>query len=395
MSRLSSSRVLVLSGPTATGKSAIAIEIARLLGGEIVSADSVQLYKGLDIGSGKVTVKEMRGVPHHCIDVLRPSDDIGSSNAAHFSSLARSCISDIIARGSTPIVVGGSGMYLSFLLYGPPPTGSCQPTASRPLPVAADSSQSASSLQDGLLQDESEPRSSLCHPDASSSARLPHSNDAYRVKRRRDIEAATGSLPAYSGLLPNRHLLALDYNFICISMWCERVKSFRRIDLRVEQMICDGLLVEVLRLYGDGCLRPSSMAARAIGYRQALQFLAQHQVALLRDDWVDGFDCSAKAQRGHECSANAAMHGALIKFISSMQAATRQYSTRQLTWFKSDKRWLWFDTRPGDSSVDVSACAARLCRALACDPPASSPEFEQELPPLSKAEVGLLKYAAG
>jgi tRNA A37 N6-isopentenylltransferase MiaA len=326
-----------------------------------------------------VTSSEMHGVPHHCIDVFEPSDDIGANNAAQFCALARSCIDDIITRGATPIVVGGSGMYLSFLLYGSPSTGVTTPSTSPPSQRPQSPTSAAST---GL---------------PSSNTRSPHSNDAYRIKRRRDIEAASGCVPVYPGLLPHRHLLPLDYNFVCVSLWCERVASFRRIDRRVEQMVCDGLLVEVLRLYGSGCLRASSMAARAIGYRHALQFLAEHQNVLLRDDWIEEFDSSSAVADQRQTSrlvANNAMHDALLQFITRMQAATRQYSTRQLTWFKGDKRWLWFDTQPSDGSVDVGACAHRLLRALASDPPAASSAFAPTLPPLTKAEV-ILIYCAG
>jgi tRNA A37 N6-isopentenylltransferase MiaA len=190
--------------------------------------------------------------------------------------------------------------------------------------------------------------------------------------------------------MADRHLLPLDYNFVCVSMWCDRVQSFRRIDRRVEQMVCDGLLVEVLRLYGNGSLRPSSMAARAIGYRHALCFLAEHQRALLDDNWLQEFDCAMEGEQRREKSrraANAAIHDALMRFVERMQAATRQYSTRQLTWFKGDKRWLWFDTRPVDCKIDVDACADRLCSALEFDPPEKSPHLSPTVPPLSKVEV--------
>lgn len=362
--------VLVLSGPTATGKSAVAVEIARRLGGEIVSADSVQLYKGLDIGSGKITRSEMRGIPHHCIDVFDASDDVGANNAVGFSALARSCIDDILSRGAVPIIVGGSGMYLSFLLYGPPPTNPPPPSdVQAPAMQLSPSDDSSRSL---------------------SPSRLPHSNDAYRIKRRREIESTSGSVPAYAGLMADRHLLPLDYNFLCISMWCDRVQSFRRIDRRVEQMVCDGLLVEVLQLYGNGCLRPTSMAARAIGYRQALCFLAEYQHVLLGDDWLQEYDHSSVGE--HQCkksrlAPNAAMHDALMLFVDRMQAATRQYSTRQLTWFKGDKRWLWFDTQPLDCKIDVEACAERLSSALALNSPSKSSDFSPTIPPLTKAEV--------
>ena len=195
--RHSRAPVLVLSGPTATGKSAVAVEIARRLGGEIVSADSVQLYKGLDIGSGKITPGEMQGVPHHCIDVFDASDDVGANNAAGFCTLARSCIDGILARGAVPIIVGGSGMYLSFLLYGPPPTGPPPPAA-----PAAEPYISPNSLTDtaAYLRPPSPPSSDECsHP--STPARSPHSNDAYRIKRRRDIESTSGCVPPYGSPL--------------------------------------------------------------------------------------------------------------------------------------------------------------------------------------------------
>ena len=140
------------------------------------------------------------------------------------------------------------------------------------------------------------------------------------------------------------------------------------------------------------------MAARAIGYRHALQFLAEHQVALLSDNWVEEPVCSSDVAEQREktsaeqrektrLAANNAIHEAFLQFIHRMQAATRQYSTRQLTWFKGDKRWLWFDTQPQDCKVDVDACADRLSQALASLPPAACPHFSATLPPLTKDEV--------
>ena len=219
---------LVLSGPTATGKSAFAVEIARRLGGEIVSADSVQLYKRLDIGSGKIAPGDTRGIPHHCIDVFDASDDVGANNAAGFCKLARSCIDGILARGAVPIIVGGSGMYLSFLLYGAPPTGPSPPAAQ---PFVSFNSRTDTAAD---LRSPSPPSSDECG-NPSNPARSPHSNDAYRIKRRRDIESTSGCMPPYGSTLYSLFFVTLHAQIL--RPGCRSPSAASRLQLRVCQHV--------------------------------------------------------------------------------------------------------------------------------------------------------------
>lgn len=276
--------IVVIAGPTGVGKTAIAVELCRRFGGEIIGADSVQIYRELDIGSGKPTAEELAGVPHHLLSVLAPTETI---DAARFAALADAAIAEVTARGAAPFVVGGTGLWLRALLRG-----------LLPLPAVDPALRAA--LQQRLLdQGEQAMHAGLRAVDPGSAERL-HPGDHVRVLRALEVHAQTGralselhaehahGTPRYRSLT-----LLLD---MPIAHWQTAVAS------RVRSMFECGFADEVRGLvarYG-----PELRALRSVGYRQL----------------VTGLQAAEPA---------AAIEAQVVR-------ATRLYGRRQRTWFRSD-----------------------------------------------------------
>ena len=247
-------RVLVLAGPTAVGKTSLSLDLASKLDGEIISADSVQVYRGLDVGSGKLAASERRGIAHHALDVLDPSEDF---NAGAFVDLALETVEDVVSRGKVPIVVGGTGMYLRWFVGGRPATPASTPESSRAAKEEVRAAAAAAGWDGALklLRDAGDP----------DTADRVATNDWYRVERALEILRASGRpLGSYAPESPP------PFDFRCVLLDAPRVQLYRRIDDRVECMVCDGMLDEAVMMLRRGIAPGSTSAASAIGYRQAM-----------------------------------------------------------------------------------------------------------------------------
>jgi tRNA dimethylallyltransferase len=336
-------KVLVIAGPTAVGKTKLSLAMALRLNGEVVSADSVQVFKGLDVGSGKLPVQLRQGVKHHLLDIANPNEDVG---AGDYVDRALRAIDDIVRRGKTPIVVGGTGMYLRWLIDGKPNTPPSDPDTAlqakeilrkvaHEASAATNDSQSQSdwhSKKQNKTADEVESdaiafakwNAAMVYlqsaGDKTIGDRLAR-NDWYRAERALAVLLQSGGKPVVE-FAPDE---VPTYQFTCILLSSPRVSLYRRVDFRVEEMVRDGLLDEATELLLSGMTPGSTPASRAIGYRQAMGFL----MSLVNDDLND------------RCS-----HGCLLEFVEETQRATRAFAKRQFTWFRGEKdgRYVWLDT---------------------------------------------------
>ncbi|GHV05031.1 tRNA dimethylallyltransferase [Clostridia bacterium] len=235
------SKILCVAGPTASGKTDLAIELALSLGGEVVSCDSMQVYRGMDIGTAKPTMDERRGVAHHLLDVADPWE---LYSVARYVQDAGDCIADIIRRGKLPIVCGGTGMYLDALIYG--------------LHGAGGDEAIRAALE---LQDAGELHTELKTVDPASAMRIDP-NDKRRIIRALEVYRATGVT------ITEHHRKSREnpvYNACVIGIRWERAALYARIDTRVDSMIAAGLFEEARRLKG---MNPCRTCLQAVGYKE-------------------------------------------------------------------------------------------------------------------------------
>ena len=297
--------ILIICGPTASGKTALAAELALRLDGEVVSADSMQVYRGMDIGTAKPTQGEMRGVPHHMLDVAGPRENY---SVARYVAQAVPIVDGILARGKLPIVAGGTGLYLDNLVAG-----------RQFAPFAPDSG-----LRERLqerVRTEGLPalRRELERADPEAAGRI-HPNDEKRTLRALEVYLATGKTITQhdrdSRALPNRYTpLTIALNF------GERPWLWERIDRRVDHMMAQGLEGEVRGLLASGVSRECT-AMQAIGYKEIAAAIAEGRPA---------------AEGAEE-----------------VKLRSRQYAKRQLTWFRRNKQAYWFNW---EKIPDLSAAA--------------------------------------
>lgn len=290
--------VIVILGPTATGKSALAIELAERLGGEIVNADSLQVYRGLDVGTAKPTPEERARVPHHLVDVLEPTERY---SAGEFARRARAAIAQIRSRGHRPIVVGGSGLYLRALLEGISPVPPGDPAVRRRLRERLD--------HEGLdaLYTELQAR------DPATADRLPP-GDTQRILRALEVVEVSGTpLSEWIARHPygEERLAAVR-----VGLTLPRRLLYDAIARRVACMLERGWVEEVARLMARG-LGTAAPAFQAIGYRE----IARH----LAGEWT------------------------LDRAVEETVRATRRYAKRQLTWFRRERDIIWLDARDAKS----------------------------------------------
>lgn len=279
--------VVALVGPTAAGKSDLAVELALELGAEVVNGDSMQLYRGMDIGTAKLTPAQRHGVPHHLLDIL----DVGEpATVAEFQGWAREAISDCRSRGATPIVVGGSALYLRAVLDEFHFPGTDPMIRQR---IESDLAERGAAELFARLQER----------DPAAAASILPGNER-RIVRALEVIELTGE--PFQARLPD-HIYAFD-NVVQIGIDVPRSLLDERIELRVEQMWTAGFVEEVRRLERHG-LREGRTASRALGYRQILSFLAG-----------DGSEDQARADT---------------------VAGTRRFARSQATWFRRDPRIHW------------------------------------------------------
>jgi len=311
--------LLAIVGPTAGGKTSLSIALAKRLGGEIISCDSMQLYCGMDVGTAKPTAEEMEGVPHHMIDIREPDE---SYSCAEYVADARANIQDITSRGLLPILCGGTGLYLDGVLLG----GSFEDTPSDP--SIRERLQAIAEQEDGkdVLYDR------LCEVDPDSASAI-HKNNVKRVIRALEIYECCGTPKSVldkasreRGLLYDATVIGLRYH--------SRELLYSRIDQRVDIMISDGLYDEVVRLKAAGVFERNATAAQAIGYKELLGVL-------------DGT-------------------ATLEEAVDGLKLATRHYAKRQMTWFSAKPyvTWIYADTEDGqmrpfadilDEAMDIVA----------------------------------------
>jgi tRNA dimethylallyltransferase len=282
--------VIVVAGPTAAGKSALAIGLAQATSGEVINADSMQLYRGMDIGTAKLTAGERQGVPHHLLDVW---DVRETASVAEYQRLARSAIDEVAARGRVPILVGGSGLYIRAALGDLDFPGTDPRIRER---LEADLARDGAAALHGRL----------AAVDPPAAAAILPSNGRRIVRALEVIEISGGPFPA---TLPE---YALARPAVQIGVQVSRAELDRRIADRVDAMWQGGFEDEVRRLEGDG-LREGRTASRALGYAQMLRHLAgEWTLEQARDETV---------------------------------RATRRFARRQESWFRRDPRITWLDAR--------------------------------------------------
>lgn len=301
-------RILVLTGPTASGKTALALTLAEALGAEVVSADSMQVYRFLDVGTAKPTPEERGRVPHHLIDVADPDE---TYSAGRFRAEAGAAISGILARGRVPLVCGGTALYLKALLEGLAPSPARDPGVRRELEAAWEAGGRAA------LRDE------LRRADAELAARL-HPNDRARILRGLEVWRAAGR--RLSDLQREHGFAERPYEALRLGVAVERGELHRRIDRRVLAMLEAGWAGEVRGVLARG-YPPGCPGLQGIGYREL---------------------CACLARGGDPAEA-----------APAIQRATRQLAKRQLTWFRRmGLSWVG----PGDAAAALEAAKNFLQR---------------------------------
>jgi len=287
-------KLIVLSGPTATGKSRMAIELAQHLGGEIISADSVQVYRGMDVGTAKVTYDERLAAPHHLIDICDLSEPF---NVSKYYDMATQTIDAIFDRGGVPIVVGGTGFYIHALIYGPPMGPPSVPEVRKELEEQMEKF-GHEALYDHLQK---------CDP---LYAKTITPGDRNKIIRALEI-IKLSKRPVSDFKLVSPSHSEKNYDFHCSFIHYPRETTYQRIEMRCDEMVAGGLIDEVKRLMKEG-LEENSSAAQAIGYRQVLDFI-------------------------HSGEADFA------GFVAAFKQASRRYAKRQFTWFRREPLFTWFD----------------------------------------------------
>lgn len=293
-------RVLIIAGPTGAGKTQLSLSLAAALGGEIISADSMQVYRGMDIGTAKAPPQDRTLIAHHLIDVCGIETTF---NVAEFYKHAQDAFHAINARENVPIVVGGSGFYIHALLYGPPAGPPSNPEIREQL------DRQMRDLGPEVLYE----RLQMFDPQYAATI-----SEFDRHKIIRALEIMALSEKRVSDFEKPNQLQEQKYDFRCWFIYYPRERLYSRIDLRCEEMIRNGFIEEVKELEKNG-LRQNPSASQAIGYRQALEFLSTSQSSEDRE-----------------------------VFLTNFKKASRHYAKRQFTWFRKEPlfRWLNMDEHP-------------------------------------------------
>ncbi len=294
----------VLTGPTASGKTSFSIRLAKEYNCEIVCMDSMQIYRGMDVGTAKPTVEEMAGVPHHMLDVCDPRDHFSVSQ---YQEMAEEVMADIIARGKRPLLVGGTGFYLRALRH----------------PMAMGVVAGDDALRDALQQiadsegGKERLHAELAQVDPATAERL-HINDVRRVIRALEVYRLTG-IP-FSQQPEAEGGPRFDYRVVTLTM--DRAILYRRIEQRVDMMLEDDLVDEIRSLLASG-VPADAQAMKAIGYKEIVPYL--------QGEWT------------------------LDKAVYELKKGTRHYAKRQLTWMRREEDVLWVDALDKDAYQQMTS----------------------------------------
>ncbi len=296
-------KLIVIAGPTATGKSALAVKLAKRIGGEVISADSMQVYRGMDIGTAKITEEETEGIPHHLVDCLDPSEDF---NVYRFQALAKEALEKIYTNGHIPIVCGGTGFYIQALLYDIAFTEEDGSEIRKRLEAfVKETPDGPEKLYERLASFDPEYASTL------------HFHNVKKVIRALEYIELNGK--KFSEHNAEERSRTSPYDFRYFVLTDDRAVLYHRIDERVDLMMEKGLLDEVKALRDRGLTR-DMVSMQGLGYKEILTFL-------------DG-----------ECS--------LEEAVARIKQETRHFAKRQLTWFRREKDVIWIDRRDYDGNID-------------------------------------------
>ena len=290
--------LIILTGPTAVGKTALSISLAKAVGGEIISADSMQVYRHMDIGSAKIRPEEMDGVPHHLIDVLEPWEEF---HVVRFQQLVKEAMAGIYERGHIPILTGGTGFYIQAIVKD----------------IDFTENGEDSSYREDLERRAREEGCEALHReleavDPESAAQI-HPNNVKRIIRALEYYEQTGQ--PISAHNEEQKEKPSPYNYAYFVLTDDREVLYERIDRRVDQMLSDGLVEEVKRLRAMGCSR-ELVSMQGLGYKEILAYLEGEM--------------------------------SLEEAIYVLKRDTRHFAKRQLTWFRREKEVIWLDKREFD-----------------------------------------------
>lgn len=285
--------LIVLTGPTAVGKTALSIELAKMAGGEILSADSMQVYRGMDIGSAKIRPREMQGVPHHLIDVLDPVQEF---NVVVFQKLCRQAMEGIYGRGHIPILTGGTGFYIQALLRDIDFTENEENTEYRRQLEQLAAVKGSQVLHEMLTAVD------------PAAAQAIHAHNIKRMIRALEFHYLTGEkISEHNEREAERQS---PYRYCYFVLNDDREKLYQRIEMRVDQMLEEGLVEEVRHLMDQGCRR-DMVSMQGLGYKEIL-------------DYLEG-DIT------------------LEEAVYRIKRDTRHFAKRQLTWFRREKDVIWIN----------------------------------------------------
>ena len=311
--------LIILAGPTAVGKTALSVRLAKKIGAEIISADSLQVYRWMNLGTAKITEEEMEGVPHHMIDVLDPREPF---NVCVFRDMVRAAMERIYANGHIPLITGGTGFYIQSVLY------------DIDFDLRADDTNLRAALTEELSRCGAEHMyAQLNSVDPEAAAQI-HPNNRKRVLRALEFYRLTGrKISEHNREQRERQS---PYRFLYYVLSMDRAALYRRIDARVDRMMADGLLQEVKELRDRG-LSSDLVSMQGIGYRQIF-------------DYLEGI-------------------ASLEEAVERIKRETRHFAKRQLTWFKREPEAIWLS--PEEYGGDRRQILARMtaeCISLLSEP---------------------------
>ena len=303
--------IICVVGPTASGKTALAVELAKELHGEVVSCDSMQIYKRMDIGTAKPTKDEMQGIPHHMIDICEPTEDFSVSR---YTEMATPIVDDILARGKTVIIAGGTGLYVDSLIKG---------NDFAPIPATGHRER----LEKQIESEGIEPLLAQLRAIDPEAAERSQGNPR-RIIRALEVYLETGETITSHNI--RTQAIPPRYNPVWIGLdFTERKDLYDRIDKRVEIMLEMGLMKEITELLSSG-IPERATAMQAIGYKEFVDALAGR------------------------CS--------IADAVAQVQQSSRRYAKRQLTWFRRNEQMHWLMRTPQTSAEEILASARQFLR---------------------------------